>query len=266
MKRYVQKGIRVVATPGRWGAYGAKLWVETFARLSRLPVVGAFCARLAAWGLGPYKAKRRVVRLTGRSYVSPRAQIHGSNLEVGERCFIDDDVTIYIADGRGRVVLDEGVYLYRGSILEVVKGGEIRIGSGTHIQPYCVLNSVIGKLDIGRNVQIAAHCGFFPYRHRIDDVDVPIQEQGFASKGGIVIDDDVWIGTGVKVMDGVHIGRGSVVGAGAVVTRDVPSYSVAVGNPARVVRRRTGRPTPPGRREGARPREKNGTPEEAGTR
>lgn len=254
MKRYVEKGIRALTTPERWPTYGVKLWVGTFAPLSRLPVVGRAFARLVAVGLGPYKAKRRFVKLTGRSYVSPRAQIYGSTLDLGNRCFIDDHVTIYISNRKGKVILADDVCLYRGTVLEVVKGGEIRIGSGTHVQPYCVLNSVIGKLVIGRNVQIAVHCAFFPYMHRIDDVSIPIQEQGFSSKGGIVIDDDVWIGTGVKVMDGVHIGRGSVVGAGAVVTRDMPPFSIAVGSPARVIRKRTEHPDPASHGEEARTR------------
>ncbi|MCK4816024.1 acyltransferase, partial [bacterium] len=55
-------------------------------------------------------------------------------------------------------------------------------------------------------------------------------------KGDIVIEDDVWLGMGVKIMDGVHIGRGAIIGAGAVVTRDVPSAAVAVGVPAKVVK------------------------------
>jgi acetyltransferase-like isoleucine patch superfamily enzyme len=239
MKRFVQKGARVATTPGRWRAYATKLWTGTFARLSRLPVVGPVCARLVAAGLGPYKAKRSFIKLTGRTYISRRARIHGAKVDVGPRCFIDDDVTLYASNDKCRITLEERVYLYRGTVLEVAKEGEIRIGSDTHIQPYCILNSVIGKLIIGRMVQVAAHCSFFPYTHRIDDASVPIQEQGFSSKGGIVVEDDVWFGTGARVLDGVRIGRGAVVGAGAVVTRDVPPYAVVVGSPARVIAERT---------------------------
>ena len=240
LDRGVRKAIRVFASRERWPAYGRKAWVGAFAPLARLSLVGPAFARLCALGVGPYKKRRRMIRLTGRTYLSPRAQVHGMNVEIGEKCFLDDQVTIYVADETARVVLSDGVYLYRGTVLEAAKGGEIRIGSGTHIQPYCTLNSVVGKLAIGQNVQIAAHCGFFPYRHRMDRVDIPIQNQGFTSKGGIVIEDDVWIGTGVKVMDGVRLGSGSVVGAGAVVTRDVPPYGIAVGSPARVIRKRKG--------------------------
>lgn len=259
MNRLLQKSVRAVSAPDRWGRYATRLWLGVLGPLARLPVpvVGKMCARLAALGLGPYKAKRKLVKVTGRTYVSPRAQVHGQNLEIGKRCFLDDQVTIYIAGTGGRVTLEDDVFLYRGTIIEVVHDGHVRIGAGTHIQPYCIVNSVVGPLTIGRNVQVAARCGFFPYRHRIDDPDVPIQDQGYASKGGIVVEDDVWMGAGVLVMDGVRIGRGAVIGAGSVVTRDIPSHGIAVGSPARVVGRRgEGKhpaPTPSGATESMDP-------------
>jgi acetyltransferase-like isoleucine patch superfamily enzyme len=67
---------------------------------------------------------------------------------------------------------------------------------------------------------------------------LPIRRQPLHSKGGIVIEDDVWLGVGVIVLDGVRIGRGAVVGAGAVVTKDLPPNSISSGAPARVVKMR----------------------------
>jgi acetyltransferase-like isoleucine patch superfamily enzyme len=69
------------------------------------------------------------------------------------------------------------------------------------------------------------------------DPEVPIVDQGITAQG-IVIEDDVWLAAGAIVLDGAHVGRGSVVGAGAVVTGDLPPYSVAVGSPAKVIRDR----------------------------
>jgi acetyltransferase-like isoleucine patch superfamily enzyme len=71
--------------------------------------------------------------------------------------------------------------------------------------------------------------------HDFEDPSVPIVHQGYSVKE-IVVEDGVWIGAGAIVTAGVHIGRNAVVGAGSVVTKDVPPYSVAIGNPARVVK------------------------------
>jgi maltose O-acetyltransferase len=74
--------------------------------------------------------------------------------------------------------------------------------------------------------------------HAFDDVDVPINQQGNLETREVVIGDDVWIGTRVIIMPGVTIGSGSVIGAGSIVTKDIPGMSIAVGNPARVIRNR----------------------------
>ena len=79
---------------------------------------------------------------------------------------------------------------------------------------------------------------FIAYQHAHDTLSEPIMNQGYYD-APIVIEDDVWIGHGVTVMAGVTIGRGSIVGAGAVVTKDIPPYSIAIGVPARIVKKRT---------------------------
>lgn len=74
--------------------------------------------------------------------------------------------------------------------------------------------------------------------HRFDDLSRPMRLQGYAESAPVVIEDDVWLGARVIVLPGIRIGRGAVVGAGAIVTKDVPPYAVCVGNPARIVRYR----------------------------
>ena len=86
-------------------------------------------------------------------------------------------------------------------------------------------------------MRIGAHVVIIPYNHLFEDPSVQIFKQG-SSQQGVFIEDDVWIGAHVTVTDGVRIGKGSVIGAGAVVTRDIPPYSVAVGVPARVIKSR----------------------------
>jgi len=85
---------------------------------------------------------------------------------------------------------------------------------------------------------VSAGCAFTPYQHKMKDLSRPMSDQELTSKGGIIIEDGVWLGMGAKVMDGVRIGQGAVIGANAVVTKDIPPYSIAVGVPADVIRKR----------------------------
>ena len=205
-------------------------------QLSDLPYVGRFFTWLAGWPLGPYRKKWPLARI--KPYVSPKAQIACPDLHLGQGCFIDDFVTIYSSRSGGSVILEERVHVHRGTIIEVGQGGKVIIGQDTHVQSNCNLNGYLGSVRIGRQVMIASHCGLTPYQHKIDDLSQPMCEQELTSKGDVVIEDDVWLGMGVKVMDGVRIGQGAVIGAGAVVTEDIPPYSIAVGIPARVVGKR----------------------------
>ena len=116
------------------------------------------------------------------------------------------------------------------------RNGHIRIGKGTTINPFCVLLGY-GGIDIGNNVRIAAGTSIIAFNHNFDNVDIPIASQGNNWKG-IKIDDDVWIGTGVKILDGVHISSGCVIGANSTVTKSLPPLSVAVGSPAKVIKMR----------------------------
>lgn len=115
-------------------------------------------------------------------------------------------------------------------------GGFIRIGSHCSVNPHCVIDGA-GGVTIGNDVRIASHTVIVASQHLFDDPTRRIREQGVSCKG-IVIEDDVWIGAGSCILDGVKVGRGAVVGAGAVVTRDVPPYAVVAGVPARVMKRR----------------------------
>ena len=207
-------------------------------RLSDRPVIGWLCMRIAGSLRGPYKDKRVLAHLSEKPYVSPKAQIMAADLEIGAHCFIDDFVTVFAHQDGGPISLGEGVHLYRGTNVETGRGGSVTIGDDTHVQGSCNLKGFLGSLRIGRDVQIAPHCVFSPYEHGIDDVTVAIRAQPITTKGDIIIEDDVWLGAGVIVLNGVTIGRGAVIGAGSVVTKDIPPFSIAVGSPAAVVRRR----------------------------
>lgn len=212
-----------------------RIWIHVMLWFS--PISSRFIY-LAGLPLDPYKGKRKLLRYIGdRAYVSPKSQIYCSNLHLGPKCFIDDYVTIYAHPGsQGEVHLEKNVHIYRWSIVELGRGeGSLSVGSNTYIQSGCTLNAFVGSIIIGANCMIAPRCAFTPYQHNYVDVDRPIREQSFTSRGDIVVEDDVWLGLNVCVMDGVTIGKGAIIGAGAVVTKDVPPYAIAGGVPARVI-------------------------------
>lgn len=111
----------------------------------------------------------------------------------------------------------------------------IELGNNVFINEYCYLNAP-GGIKIGNDVSFAIGVRLISFDHFYNE-DEPIWTQGL-KLGKIVIEDDVWIGVNAVILKGVKIGKGSIIGAGSVVTRDVPKNSIAIGNPARVIKRR----------------------------
>lgn len=109
-------------------------------------------------------------------------------------------------------------------------------GDNVGIGHYCVLNT---DVVIGNNVMLAAHVGLIARdAHTYDKVGVPMFHAPRGDKFSIIIEDDVWIGFGSIVLSGVKIGRGAVIAAGSMVTKDVPPFAIMVGRPARLVKMR----------------------------
>lgn len=146
---------------------------------------------------------------------------------------IEDSVRgskIVIADG---VVIDSFV-----KIKPAGGAGDVSIGERSHINAGVVIYSGNG-IKIGNDVLIAANCTLAPTNHEFHARNVKIVEQRFMkSKGGIVIEDDVWIGANSIVLDGAIIRRGAVVGAGSLVKGELESFGVYGGNPIRLLTRR----------------------------
>jgi acetyltransferase-like isoleucine patch superfamily enzyme len=214
-----------------------------FAGLTRL---GRIATYLATWSAPPHYQRIRLAYFNSSGYVSPRATIYHSELEIGHNVFIDDDCLIYQREDGGRTTLGNAVAVYRGTIIENGNKGQISIGAGSSIHPRCSIISYLSPIHIGTGVMIAANCAIYSYDHNVLP-DLPISKQPLVSRGAVSIDDEAWIGTGVIILSGVTIGKGAVVGAGSVVTHDVPDGAIAVGNPARVIRmrRKLAVPVPP---------------------
>ena len=163
-----------------------------------------------------------MLRISKTARVSPMADIEdsvkGSVIEIADGAVIDSFVKIKPAGG----------------------SGDVRIGENTTINSGCVIYTGNG-LVIGKGCAIAANCTFAPTNHEYRNRDRFITEQGFMpSRGGIVVEDDVWIGANVVLLDGAILRKGCVVGAGSVVRDELPEYSINVGSPTRVVGYRGG--------------------------
>lgn len=143
------------------------------------------------------------------SFIHPFASIGNHNLlSIGRNVEINHNVTIW--------------------------GNSISIGKNTQINPNTAL---YGNITIGNDVMIAPNCMIAGGNHNFSDIAKPMRFQGGNSKG-IVIENDVWIGANCVILDGVTIQKGSVVGAGSVVSNDIEEYSVVIGNPCKVIRKR----------------------------
>ncbi|MEH1943350.1 MAG: DapH/DapD/GlmU-related protein [Nostoc sp.] len=166
--------------------------------------------------------------------------ISTDSITIGDGVYIFKGVRI---DGKGhennRINLENGVVIERNVVIGALNNTSIDIDRDTFIGPSVCIGGP-GDIKIGKHCLIAAHTGIYANNHNFTDPMEPIKYQGITSKG-IVIEDDCWLGHGVKVLDGVTIGRGSVIGAGAVVTKDIPPLSIAVGIPARVIKSRDGK-------------------------
>jgi acetyltransferase-like isoleucine patch superfamily enzyme len=112
----------------------------------------------------------------------------------------------------------------------------VEIGDNSGMDAYCFIGAA-GGVKIGNNVIMGQHVSFHAEEHNVDDPSSPIKDQG-TRRVGIVVEDDCWIGANVTLLDGAHVGRGCVIGAGSVVKGEIPNYSIAVGAPARPVRQR----------------------------
>lgn len=149
--------------------------------------------------------------------VSEKASIDlstkGTNTYIDEGTIIDDFVKIKHVGGEGNIKIGKNVYLNSGTAL--YSGNGIKIGNGVLIGPNCSLT---------------------PVNHEFRNKNKTIKEQRFGpSKGGIIIEDDVWIGSGVTILDGAVIKKGAVIGANSLVLGKVEEYSINVGVPCKKI-------------------------------
>jgi acetyltransferase-like isoleucine patch superfamily enzyme len=167
---------------------------------------------------------------------------HPHKIRIGNDVVIDDGCVL---DAKGAsnqgISIGDGVFVGRHSSLNT-KDGDIVLEDRVNIGPFCTVFSA-SRVRIGRETLLAAYAYLVGGGHAFDEIGTPILDQPRPSKG-IDVGASSWIGTAVTVLDGITIGQGVVVGANAVVTRDLPDFSVAAGTPAVVQRTRAAPSTP----------------------
>ncbi len=158
-----------------------------------------------------------------------------STIKVGDNCELSEFISLYAIKG-GEIKLNKSVKINNHSSL-FSRGGKILIDEGTTISSNCGINTEKSKVKIGKNTSIAPKVDIMDRDHVFSKKNVLIKKQGHISKP-VEIMDGCWLGVKVTVLKGVKIGKGSVIGANSVVTKNIPSYSVAVGAPAKVIKKR----------------------------
>lgn len=161
---------------------------------------------------------------------------HPHKIHIGANTIIDDYCLLDAkgVDNKG-IFIGDTVFIGRNAILSC-KNGNIYIGNNVNMGFNCEIFSS-SNVTLGNHVLIAAYSYIIGGSHEFQDITTPVVEQKEISKG-IHIEENVWLGAGVKVLDGVGIGKNSIIGAGAVVTENIPEDSIAVGIPAKVIKRR----------------------------
>jgi acetyltransferase-like isoleucine patch superfamily enzyme len=161
---------------------------------------------------------------------------HPHKIHLGDDVVVDDHVVL---DAKGQnnagIRVGSGVFIGRNTILSC-KNGDITLADGVNIGFNCEVFSA-SAVTVGARALLAAYTYLVGGDHDFDRVGVPVLEQGRSSRG-IGVGEGAWLGAGVKVLDGSHIGAHAIVGTGAVVTHTVPEYAIAAGVPARVLRDR----------------------------
>ncbi len=216
----------------------AELWAGWWMRHAGLTGWGRAATRIATWAPLPYPQyyeNQLLALMSPFGYIAPTAEVRHRDLHLGSHIFIGNGADLLQHPDGGALNLGDRVCIERCSHLVTARGGSITIGHFTSIGAHCELLAFLANIRIGDHVMIASNCRFYPYDHGTSP-GIPMQQQPLVSKGDIVIEDDVWVGTGAILLSGVHIGRGAVIAAGTVVTMNVAPGLIVAGNPARIIK------------------------------
>ncbi len=168
------------------------------------------------------------------TYISPRAEIaYPKNIFLGDGVVIEKHARLCANGDNARIEIGDNTTISPFALLKT-NAGAIVIGRSCSVNDYSVIYG-FGGIRIGDDVHIATHVTIVASEHQPEKLGTADFSKDMDGKG-IIIEHSVWIGANAVILDGVTIGNHCIIGAGAVVTKDIPPYSVAVGVPARVIR------------------------------
>ncbi|HEY0667944.1 MAG TPA: acyltransferase [Sphingobacteriaceae bacterium] len=166
---------------------------------------------------------------------------YARHLSVGRDFIVEDYAEVNCMTYRGivagdRVTIGKHALIRPTNIYGSAIGEGLKIGNNSSIGPYSYIGCS-GYIEIGDNVMMSPRVSIYAENHLFDNPELTIKEQG-VKREFVKIEDDCWIASNTIILAGVTIGRGSVIAAGSVVTKDIPPYSIVGGVPAKVIRNR----------------------------
>jgi acetyltransferase-like isoleucine patch superfamily enzyme len=157
---------------------------------------------------------------------------------------ISDKMSIFfenidqISIGKNIIIEDFTYIVVQDDPSNNLKNSFLQIGNNTYIGQFNNIRAAGGKIIIGNNCLIAQHITIVASNHGIDK-NLPIYKQQWdTNRNNVIIKDDVWIGANSVILPGVTINEGAVIGAGSIVTKDIPPYAIVAGNPAKIFKYR----------------------------
>lgn len=183
-----------------------------------------------------------IKKVKGFLFVGRNVKItHGNHIICGKYVKFEDYTEIHGLCSEGiifgnYVTISRGVMIRPSSYYGKDLGKGLIMGNNSSIGPYGYIGCS-GKIVIGNNVMFGPKCSLFAENHVFSNKDMVIKEQG-VKQSGIIVEDDCWIGSNVIILDGVTIGKGSVIGAGAIISKNIPPNSIVIDRKDKFIRKR----------------------------
>lgn len=202
----------------------------------------AVMARMGFWMLRGAMVRWRFGSAKGLFLIGKGVTIRqASYIHVGRNFIAQDHCEINGLSQKGLVFGDK-VTIGSYAIIRPTNlyGGEagvgLKVGTNSSIGPYAYIGCS-GYIEIGDNVMMSPRVSIYSENHNFSETEIPMIEQG-VTRSFVKIEDDCWLAANSVILAGVTVGKGSVVAAGSIVTKDVPPYSIVAGNPAKIIKSR----------------------------